>query len=90
MSTCDLDTYECSDKGLLLPFVSEYTWDKGARAFIYILGLLYCFMGVSIIADVFMRSIEMITSKSSVVRVADPSSKTGYTEMKVKVRGCEI
>ncbi|XP_076460202.1 sodium/calcium exchanger 1-like [Babylonia areolata] len=85
MSTCDLDTYECSDKGLLMPFVNEYTWDKGARAFLYIFGLLFCFMGVSIIADVFMRSIEMITSKTSNVRVSCPSSKTGYKEIEVKV-----
>ncbi|KAL8584273.1 hypothetical protein ACOMHN_034958 [Nucella lapillus] len=53
-TTCDLDTYQCSDVGLLMPFVNEYTWNTGARAFIYIFGLVYCFMGVSIIADVFM------------------------------------
>ncbi|KAL8582386.1 hypothetical protein ACOMHN_042024 [Nucella lapillus] len=84
-TTCDLDTYQCSDVGLLMPFVNEYTWNTGARAFIYIFGLVYCFMGVSIIADVFMRSIEMITSKTSSVRLADPSSKTGYRELEIKV-----
>nr|KAG5714622.1 hypothetical protein BaRGS_000110 [Batillaria attramentaria] len=85
MSTCDLDTYECSDKGLLMPFVNEYTWDKGFRAALYGVGLLYSFLGISIIADVFMRSIEMITSKTSPVRIADPTSNTGYREVQVKV-----
>ncbi|KAK7113072.1 sodium/calcium exchanger 1-like [Littorina saxatilis] len=85
MSTCDLDEYLCSDKGLLLPFVNEYTWSSGVRAFMYFFGLLYCFLGVSIIADVFMRSIEMITSKTSTVRIADSTAKTGYRELSVKV-----
>lgn len=85
MSTCNLDSYECSDKGLLMPFVNEYTWDNGVRAFLYIAGLFYCFLGVSIIADIFMRSIEMITSKTSAVRIADPTSKSGYRELEVKV-----
>ncbi|KAL8609363.1 hypothetical protein ACOMHN_008157 [Nucella lapillus] len=85
MSTCDIDTYECSDKGFLMPFVNEYTWNTGVRAFLYLLGLLYCFMGVSIIAEIFMRSIEMITSKTTVVRIADPSEKLGFKELKVKV-----
>ncbi|GFO10403.1 hypothetical protein PoB_003690800 [Plakobranchus ocellatus] len=58
---CDLDTYKCSDEGLLLPLINEYTWDTNIRAFVYLLGLLWSFMGVSIIADIFMQAIEMIT-----------------------------
>lgn len=56
--------YKCADRGLLLPIVSEYTWSIEVRAFLYLLGLLYCFLGVAIIADIFMGSIEKITSKT--------------------------
>jgi len=56
-----LDKYQCSD-GLLVPFINEFTWPLEARAFLYLIGLLYCFMGVAIIADIFMGSIEKITS----------------------------
>ncbi|XP_037777233.1 sodium/calcium exchanger 2-like isoform X4 [Penaeus monodon] len=56
--------YRCSAEGLLLPIISEYTWSEGARAFLYLVGLLYCFMGVAIIADIFMGAIEKITSKT--------------------------
>lgn len=56
--------YKCADRGLLLPLFSEYTWPEEVRAFLYFLGLLYCFLGVAIIADIFMGSIEKITSKT--------------------------
>ncbi|KAG1679732.1 Sodium/calcium exchanger 2 [Nymphon striatum] len=59
-----LYNYKCSDKGLLLPIVNEFTWAIWARAFVYFAGLLYCFLGVAIIADIFMCSIEKITSKT--------------------------
>ncbi|KAK3760699.1 hypothetical protein RRG08_010672 [Elysia crispata] len=81
---CDLETYKCSDEGLLLPLVNEYTWDTGARAFVYLIGLFWSFMGVSIIADIFMQSIEMITSRTSVVIIADPDSSDGSKEVHVK------
>ncbi|XP_047736729.1 sodium/calcium exchanger 3 [Hyalella azteca] len=63
-----LYSYRCSDKGLLLPFISEYTWPEEVRATLYFIGLLYCFLGVSIIADIFMGAIEKITSKTKKVR----------------------
>ncbi|XP_069953412.1 sodium/calcium exchanger Calx isoform X5 [Cherax quadricarinatus] len=56
--------YRCARLGLLLPFFSEYTWPEGVRAFLYLAGLLYCFLGVAIIADIFMGAIEKITSKT--------------------------
>ncbi|XP_076336894.1 sodium/calcium exchanger 2-like [Tachypleus tridentatus] len=64
MSEGTLYNYTCSDKGLLLPLINEYTWSREARAFLYLFGLLYCFLGVAIIADVFMCAIEKITSKT--------------------------
>ncbi|XP_070581172.1 sodium/calcium exchanger 2-like isoform X2 [Ptychodera flava] len=81
----DPDAYKCYDKGLLLPLVNESTWSIGARATIYILGLLWSFMGVSIIADVFMCSIEVITSKVKRVKVANPKAPDGVEEVEVKL-----
>ena len=56
-----IDNYECSN-GMLVPFINEFTWPSEVRAFLYLCGLLYCFMGVAIIADIFMGAIEKITS----------------------------
>ena len=81
----DLNEYFCSEKGLLLPLVSEYTWPHGSRAFIYLLGLLWIFMAVAIVADVFMCSIERITSKTTKIRIADPDAETGFREVDVRV-----
>ena len=80
-----MDKYECSDEGLLMPFVNEYTWGTGARAFIYLLGLIWSFFAVAIIADVFMCAIERITSKTTKVRIPDQDSPEGFREMEVKV-----
>lgn len=43
--------------------------DKAGRAFVYLLALCYLFLGVSIIADRFMASIEVITSNEREVTV---------------------
>lgn len=66
----DLYNYTCSNKGLLLPLINEYTWSTGTRAFLYLAGLLYCFLGVAIIADIFMCSIEKITAKTRTIRLS--------------------
>lgn len=56
--------------GLLLPiFPYEGTWSTAVRATLYCCGLIYCFMGVAIVADIFMGSIEKITSKTKKVCV---------------------
>ena len=61
---------ECGAKGLLLPFIPyEGQWNPGVRAALYMAGLLYCFMGVAIVADIFMGAIEKITSKTRKVLV---------------------
>jgi len=54
--------------GLLIPFIPyESSWDTNFRAFLYLAGLFYCFLGVAIVADVFMGAIEKITSKTKKV-----------------------
>eukprot|EP00746_Dinoflagellata_sp_MGD_P168488 gnl/MRDRNA2_/MRDRNA2_99985_c0_seq1.p1 gnl/MRDRNA2_/MRDRNA2_99985_c0~~gnl/MRDRNA2_/MRDRNA2_99985_c0_seq1.p1 ORF type:complete len:849 (-),score=184.90 gnl/MRDRNA2_/MRDRNA2_99985_c0_seq1:9-2555(-) len=56
--------------GLFLPFgSSEHTWDPAVQAILYLVGLLWCFLGVAIVADIFMSAIETITSKKK--RVVD-------------------
>ena len=41
---------------------------------IYLLILLYFFLGIAIVADLFMEAIEVITSKKTVVTVEDPNN----------------
>eukprot|EP00930_Biecheleria_cincta_P035153 TRINITY_DN24205_c0_g3_i1.p1 TRINITY_DN24205_c0_g3~~TRINITY_DN24205_c0_g3_i1.p1 ORF type:complete len:856 (-),score=177.60 TRINITY_DN24205_c0_g3_i1:134-2701(-) len=48
--------------GLFMPRAYEADWDKGLRAFIYLIFLLWCFFGVMVVSDVFMAAIEKITS----------------------------
>jgi len=43
--------------------------DRAARAVVYLLALVYLFLGVSIIADRFMSAIEVITSSEREVTV---------------------
>lgn len=77
--------YECADRGMALPFVSEFTWSIPARAFIYLLALLWCFMGVAILADVFMCAIEKITSKTRKITIASTNGGQAYEEIEIRV-----
>jgi solute carrier family 8 (sodium/calcium exchanger) len=69
----------------MMPIISEYTWSISARAFFYFIGMLWCFLGVAIIADVFMCSIEKITSKTAKIRIPDQNDPSGFRIMRVKV-----
>lgn len=71
----DLHNYTCSYEGLLLPVMSEYTWSTGVRIFLYLLGMLWCFLGTSIVADSFMCGIEKITSKTKKIRIPNIEKK---------------
>jgi len=64
------DEKGCGDGTLILPIFLEVTWPLWARAFIYLFGLLYSFLGVSIVADIFMCAIEKITSKTKKIAIA--------------------
>lgn len=50
---------------LLLP--AENLWHEGIRGALYLLAMLYIFIGIAIGSDVFMCSIEVITSKKRTV-----------------------
>ncbi|XP_053387424.1 sodium/calcium exchanger 3-like isoform X2 [Mercenaria mercenaria] len=84
-STIDLDDYTCADKGLFLPIINEYTWSLGIRIFLYLLGMIWCFLGIAIVADMFMLGIEKITSKTRMIKISNPKAKNGYEEIEVKV-----
>ncbi|XP_014250861.1 sodium/calcium exchanger 2-like isoform X2 [Cimex lectularius] len=60
---------------LLLPVLDEREWNYSFRAFLYFLGLLYFFLGVAIVTDIFMTSIETITSKTRKIYLSKTSSK---------------
>ncbi|EKX51107.1 hypothetical protein GUITHDRAFT_103027 [Guillardia theta CCMP2712] len=49
-------------------FPMEYEWDRGFRAFLYLVGLLWSFLGVSVLSDVFMTGIERVTNSTRKVR----------------------
>ncbi|XP_069123954.1 sodium/calcium exchanger 1-like [Argopecten irradians] len=80
-----LYNYKCSNKGILLPVINEFTWSYDTRAALYFIAMLWCFLGVSIIADIFMCAIERITSKTTKVRIPDEGMPEGYRELNVKV-----
>ncbi|XP_071964302.1 sodium/calcium exchanger 3-like isoform X2 [Antedon mediterranea] len=67
---------------LLLP--AENLWSEGIRGFLYILAMVYIFIGIAIISDVFMCSIEVITSKKKTVVKWD-ADKNARTEREVLV-----
>ena len=54
-----------SKSGYVFPLFGddEAGWPKALRAILYLMGTLWCFLGVAIVADLFMAAIEEITSK---------------------------
>ncbi|KAM6939886.1 sodium/calcium exchanger 1-like [Xenentodon cancila] len=57
--------------------------DRLARATIYFVGLAYMFLGVSIIADRFMASIEVITSQERQITIKKPNGEKITTTVRV-------
>ena len=80
------DTQRCVP-GLLLPVWEPQhnlsTGDVLARALVYFLSLIYLFIGVSIVADRFMASIEVITSKEKEVTVKKANGETQIVIVRV-------
>jgi 2-keto-3-deoxy-6-phosphogluconate aldolase len=54
---------------LLIPGVA--TLSRNLLAVAYGFSLIYLFLGISIVAEIFMESIEKITSKTAIVQVED-------------------
>uniref|UniRef100_A0A671PZ98 Sodium/calcium exchanger 1-like n=1 Tax=Sinocyclocheilus anshuiensis TaxID=1608454 RepID=A0A671PZ98_9TELE len=57
--------------------------DKVARATVYFVAMVYMFLGVSIIADRFMASIEVITSQEKEITIKKPNGETTTTTVRV-------
>lgn len=70
---------------MILPLVNEYSWSLEARIVVYLVGMLWSFMGVSIIADIFMQAIETITSKTRIIEIPDPDFPGENKQIQVKV-----
>ncbi|XP_053532660.1 sodium/calcium exchanger 1a isoform X2 [Ictalurus punctatus] len=82
--TCS-GSYECKE-GVILPiWRPEYPsfGDKLARATIYFVAMAYMFLGVSIIADRFMASIEVITSQEKEITIKKPNGETTTTTVRI-------
>uniref|UniRef100_A0A4W4EQD9 Calx-beta domain-containing protein n=1 Tax=Electrophorus electricus TaxID=8005 RepID=A0A4W4EQD9_ELEEL len=78
-------SYDCKE-GVVLPIwkpENPVFGDKLARATVYFVGLVYMFLGVSIIADRFMASIEVITSQEKEIIIKKPNGETTTTTVRI-------
>ncbi|XP_039384120.1 sodium/calcium exchanger 1 isoform X4 [Mauremys reevesii] len=78
-------TYFCKP-GVILPIWEPQDpsfGDKIARATVYFVAMVYMFLGVSIIADRFMSSIEVITSQEREITIKKPSGETSKTTVRI-------
>ncbi|MXQ91440.1 hypothetical protein E5288_WYG004667 [Bos mutus] len=76
---------DCKE-GVILPIwypENPSLGDKIARVIVYFVALIYMFLGVSIIADRFMASIEVITSQEREVTIKKPNGETSTTTIRV-------
>nr|XP_046266675.1 sodium/calcium exchanger 2a isoform X2 [Scatophagus argus] len=72
--------------GIVLPVwlpLNPPLGEQAGRAVIYFICLMYMFLGVSIIADRFMASIEVITSQEKEVTITKPNGETTVTTVRV-------
>ncbi|XP_051880722.1 sodium/calcium exchanger 1b isoform X3 [Pristis pectinata] len=78
-------SYKCKE-GVILPVwypQDPSVGDKVARAIVYFVALIYMFLGVSIVADRFMSSIEVITSQEREITVKRPNGETSTTTVRL-------
>ncbi|XP_034619793.1 sodium/calcium exchanger 1 isoform X5 [Trachemys scripta elegans] len=83
-ATCT-GTYICKP-GVILPIWEPQDpsfGDKIARATVYFVAMVYMFLGVSIIADRFMSSIEVITSQEREITIKKPNGETSKTTVRI-------
>ncbi|XP_075047924.1 sodium/calcium exchanger 3 isoform X2 [Mixophyes fleayi] len=78
-------SFECKE-GVILPIwypENPSLGDKIARVIVYFVAMIYMFLGVSIIADRFMASIEVITSQEREIIIKKPNGETSTTTIRV-------
>jgi len=81
--TCERAKTQCRN-GIALPVWATPGNDSGtawvaAKAFVYLIVMFYFFLGISIISDRFMASIEIITSQEKEIEIKDKT--TGKTQV---------
>ncbi|XP_051718173.1 sodium/calcium exchanger 2b isoform X2 [Ctenopharyngodon idella] len=72
--------------GIVLPVwkpINPSLGEQIVRAVVYFVSLMYMFLGVSIIADRFMASIEVITSQEKEVTITMPSGETSVATVRI-------
>nr|XP_057936947.1 sodium/calcium exchanger 2b [Doryrhamphus excisus]XP_057936948.1 sodium/calcium exchanger 2b [Doryrhamphus excisus]XP_057936949.1 sodium/calcium exchanger 2b [Doryrhamphus excisus] len=82
---------KCDDVTVCKPGILLPVWqpnrpgigDQVARAVVYFVSLMYMFLGVSIIADRFMASIEVITSQEKEVTITLPNGETSVATVRI-------
>ncbi|NXV56714.1 NAC2 protein, partial [Molothrus ater] len=83
--TCHGGSARCQP-GVLLPVWQPdepAAGDKAARAIVYFVAMMYLFLGVSIIADRFMASIEVITSREKEITVTKANGETSVGTVRI-------
>uniref|UniRef100_A0A8C4L846 Sodium/calcium exchanger membrane region domain-containing protein n=1 Tax=Equus asinus TaxID=9793 RepID=A0A8C4L846_EQUAS len=92
LSLCyDTSTGGCQGSNRCQPGVLLPVWepddpslgDKAARAVVYFVAMVYMFLGVSIIADRFMASIEVITSKEKEITITKANGETSVGTVRI-------
>ncbi|KAM6956742.1 sodium/calcium exchanger 1b [Aplochiton taeniatus] len=91
VSVVSTNNKSCSEaepcaRGVILPIWKPQNpsfGDKVARATVYFVALAYMFLGVSIIADRFMASIEVITSQEREITIKKPNGETTTTTVRI-------
>lgn len=87
----DTTTEVCQGSNRCQPGVLLPVWepddpslgDKAARAVVYFVAMVYMFLGVSIIADRFMASIEVITSKEKEITITKANGETSVGTVRI-------
>ncbi|XP_027476094.1 sodium/calcium exchanger 2 isoform X2 [Zalophus californianus] len=87
----DTSTGGCQGSNRCQPGVLLPVWepddpslgDKAARAVVYFVAMVYMFLGVSIIADRFMASIEVITSKEKEITITKANGETSVGTVRI-------
>ncbi|CAF4523136.1 unnamed protein product [Rotaria socialis] len=88
LNTCSKIRTNCSSQdGLIIPLWRPQhgisIGDRIARAIVYLLALIYLFIGVAIISDRFMASIEVITSQKREIRKKNPDGTVSVTTVAI-------
>lgn len=83
----EIDNSTLCQPGLLLPvWEPQYPLSAGervARGTVYLVAMLYLFIGVSIVSDRFMNGIEMITSQEKTVRIKKKNGEMHDVQVRV-------